>query len=486
MGRPRSDAPPLRRRGDVWYAVVYVGGRAVERSTGERDRDAAARVAASWATGAATPARDQAPPATLNDALADLIEDRRAKARGGDRSERTVDYYETKAGSLLACFGHEFLISAWERDSSESWTYIRWRRASGVADLTTFKELGVLRTALSIAAEQGLFHGSPKLAIPASFKPGTSISTRSPTRQEFLKLVPHLHPDAAAVVAFVLATSAEWSALERAESADLPKKLAAPFRIHVRGSKNEGRDRHVHIVTDEQVALVKLVKAYAKGEGGKLFASLGNFDRTLKAACEAAGIEAASAGDFRHAAGQWLLDVGTPVELVSRNMGHASTAITERVYARVKSDLVGDRMLDAIPSRYTRGATRARSKADRVVATVTAIPAPKTPTYYEVRGVERTLSGWAQASGIKKNTLHSRLAAGMSMAEAVAKGPGGVFRRSTIAGKLPGNPGIKRPLLARPAEARIAMNQHKTRGKGVSRVGLEPTTYGLKVRSSTD
>ena len=87
MGRPRSETPPLRQRGEIWYATVHVPGKgAVERSTGERDPEAAARVAATWTAGAATPARDEAKTATLNDALADLIEDTKAKGPGRNKS----------------------------------------------------------------------------------------------------------------------------------------------------------------------------------------------------------------------------------------------------------------------------------------------------------------------------------------------------------------------------------------------------------------
>src|SRR5690349_14101635 len=104
MGRPRKEGPVLRQRGCVWYATIYVGSKPVERSTGERDKAKAAAVACSWAEQAEAPDRP-ATQTTINDALSDLIEDRKAKARRGDRSEQTLSYYETKAGSLLAYFG---------------------------------------------------------------------------------------------------------------------------------------------------------------------------------------------------------------------------------------------------------------------------------------------------------------------------------------------------------------------------------------------
>jgi hypothetical protein len=59
--------------------------------------------------------------------------------------------------------------------------------------------------------------------------------------------------------------------------------------------------------------------------------------------------------------------MGIPVELVSRFMGHASTSITERVYARVREDPVADRMLDAIDptAEGLRGLARGTSASSR-------------------------------------------------------------------------------------------------------------------------
>lgn len=47
-----------------------------------------------------------------------------------------------------------------------------------------------------------------------------------------------------------------------------------------------------------------------------------------------------------------------------------------------------------------------------------------TPNLYEVDGVFKTVKQWGQVSGINYRTLQSRLRVGMCMAEAIAKGPG--------------------------------------------------------------
>ena len=152
-------------------------------------------------------------------------------------------------------------------------------------------------------------------------------------------------------------------------------------------------------------------------------------------------------------------------------MGHASTTITERVYARVRHDAVGDRMLAALDPRYTKGATRSRAGKDRTIATVKAIPDPKLPIVYKVDGVERTLTEWAQHSGIPKMTLWSRLDRGLSMAEALT------------AGKLPGKNGTDLPRFA-PTPARAS--KANSREIPVRGDGIEPPTRGFSIPCSTN
>jgi len=142
MGRHRKDGPRLRRRGGIYYATVYEDGVAVERSTGEHDAEAAETVARSWAAETEAPSGDLArPSATLNDALHALISDTRAKSRlrSPERPTETVEFYECKAETLLAFFGHAASLNLWARDSSASWRYIEWRRQTDVSD-STIKE----------------------------------------------------------------------------------------------------------------------------------------------------------------------------------------------------------------------------------------------------------------------------------------------------------------------------------------------------------
>jgi hypothetical protein len=68
--------------------------------------------------------------------------------------------------------------------------------------------------ALALASERGVFKGNPDLACPSSFRPVYVPRKRSLTRAEVVALLPALNPNAAAIVTFILATSAEFSAIE--------------------------------------------------------------------------------------------------------------------------------------------------------------------------------------------------------------------------------------------------------------------------------
>ena len=329
------------------------------------------------------------------------------------------------------------------------------------------------------------------MAVPASFTPATEPSQRSPTRAEFLRLVPQLTPDAAAQVAFILATSAEMSAVERALKTDFAAEIRPTMALQVRGSKTTDRDRPVPIITDEQVVLIEFAARHAAGKGERLFGSAPN--QLIREACLRAGIEHASPHHFRHAAGQWLLDVGVSVELVSRVMGHSSTSVTERVYARVKQDVVGDRMLDVIDPAYATGANHARQKTVRRIETITSIPAPKQVTTYTVGGETLTLDGWAKKSGISKSTLYWRvILRGWPMPEALSKGPGlaktaakSPMAEGSTAAKLPQNSGGERPQVALGGKPR-ALDPHDLPGNSVGQDGLEPSANGLSVRCSAN
>ena len=414
-------AKRLRLRGKIWHATIYIDGEPKEYSTGCTDEEAAGTVLAGWERDAADPDRAAAN-ATLNDALNRLLTDRTARARNGDCVKTTVDFYRRQSGHLVRVLGHAFPLVRFKSAAVVS-EYIHIRRQEGAKDTTIEKEITSLRAALRLAKESDLWNGALDAVIPSTFDPSYRPKERNLDRPEVLALIPYLSPDAAAAVAFIVATSAEDAALRTARLDDLPREGVPKPRVHVRGTKTEKRDRFVPIISDEQWVLLDFVRLHAQGKAGRLFGPLTNFRRELAKAAEHAKIPHVWPHALRKAAGQFLIDLRVPLELVSRVLGHADTRVTELVYSRVRDADLGDRMLSAIDPEYVRRTLDAGGAPARV-ETITVLPEPKAgPLLYTIAGVSRTLAGWGRAHAIPKTTLYSRvIERGMSMSNAIKLG----------------------------------------------------------------
>jgi integrase len=489
-------AKRLRRRGTIWFATVYVDGARKECSTGCIDEAAARAVLAGWERDAADPSRG-AKNTTLNDALTRYLIDCGARVRNGDITTYTAERYRGNGGHLVRVLGHDCRIAN-IKSATIAAEYIHRRRVEGAGDSTIKKELLVLKCALRIAKENGFWFGDLDTVIPDSFDPEYKPKTRELKREELLALVQHLPPNSAAAACFIVATSAEDAALHKALRSDLGPGNDPLRRVHVRGTKNAKRDRFVPIISNEQVVLLEYVRAHAQGTNGKLFGSLANLRRDLADAAKAAKIPHVWPHALRKAAGQFLIDLRVPLELVSRVMGHADTRITETVYAKVRDEDLGDRMLDAIDPRYA-SRTLAQRGVRKSVELIEHIPEPKAGrVLYAVRGESRTLAQWASASGIPKTTLYSRVVErGMTMAKAIKLGSRAAAAESkachssdsddcrTFAADESEQDGLKAPKRDE-VEAPETKNPAESAGSVVPRDGIEPPTRGFSILCSTD
>jgi len=211
--------------------------------------------------------------------------------------------------------------------------YIRTRLRAGRSKGTVHKELVTLRTALSLAVRARRWEGDPKSVVPsfsAEYKPR---SDRWLPLDHVILLLRELPDDRAARIAYAVATSAEWSALERAEPNDLN---TSTWMVRVRGSKRASRDRIVPLVTPEQRQLAQWAVEHAEGTDGKLFAPWGQSASclALKRACKRAGIKHISWHDLRRTCAQWLAQRGCTPDLVAAVLGN-SPAVAAQVYARL-------------------------------------------------------------------------------------------------------------------------------------------------------
>ena len=235
----------LFKRGRTWYATFYEDGQRVQRSTKCTDKKAAETVARRWERDGADPDAAVRRTATLTDALKLLIDDRQEQATAGRRSQQTVEFYRRKVGHLTRVFEHDdaerytpkllATLKAYDVDR-----YISQRRAEGAAENTISKELTALRASLKLARRAGLWAGDPAAVCPIAFAPEYKPKKRALSVEELRKLLPELTPDRAAAVAFMVATSAEWGAVGRAQRADVN---TARQTVLVRGTKRTTRWR---------------------------------------------------------------------------------------------------------------------------------------------------------------------------------------------------------------------------------------------------
>ena len=223
--------------------------------------------------------------------------------------------------------------------------YISQRRSEGAVEGTIYKELVTLRTALKLARRAGLWRGDPPEVFPVAFAPEYKPRERFLCVEELQKLLAQLTPDRAARVAFIVATSANWTESDKALRADVDLKKRT---VLIRGTKRRTGWRTVPLVAEWQRSLVEHPLKYAEGEDGALFARWSNVRRDLIEACDKAKFDTCTPNDLRRTCATWLRQQGAPPDLIAPVMGHADTRMVERVYGRLPTQDLAARLSAAI------------------------------------------------------------------------------------------------------------------------------------------
>lgn len=326
----------LRKRGGVYHARYYEQGERVERSTHCTDKEAAKKVALQFERDAADPSYARLQKATVNDALTILLTQTKASANAGERSKKTLEFYECKAGHLVRLLGHHTRLVELHAGSLREYINARRTERRDVRDNAPFvtastihKEIKTLFTALYMAKSEKLYVGDVEALMPNEWDHQYKPRERWLTRDEVMALQKALEPDHAAQVSFAVATSAELACLQRAMREDVTEEF-----VLLRGTKTESRKRTVPLVAEWQRSLMEYVDKHAQGKDGRLFLPWVNPSRTLKWACKRAGIERCSLNDLRRSCAHWMELDGVPNEVKMGVMGHTTTRMLELVYNR--------------------------------------------------------------------------------------------------------------------------------------------------------
>lgn len=340
----------LYKRGSVYW--TRINGKRI--STGCTDLRAAELHVRELERISADPSYAAEKTVSVDDAVGRLILDQKRRKRAA----ATLEITETKGGHLCRVFA-EFAQA--DRaplatiDAKNVDRYIARREAEGAKATTVARELSVLRQTLKLALRVGDYSRALDKVMPIGLPDGYVPRKRWLPPDELTKLLDHVHLHHAAHLAFIAATGADVGESIAAcrNDADLDR-----WTVRIRGHKNKYRPRIVPITIMHRELLMFALEN-APGDA-PLFRRWAHMQRDVKLAAERAGIERCRPTDLRRTHATWLRNAGVEPQLLGPILGHVTSEMAERVYARLGDDALRDlldsRTAGAVSFLYRRGA----------------------------------------------------------------------------------------------------------------------------------
>ncbi len=320
MARRRRKKDRLYLRESTFWCWFYdTRGVRQRRSTYKTDR-ALAEVAARRIERDHLEAAGRPQALRLDEALARFL----AKSERKGCAEDTLSYYLKKSKRLQRVLGEGRDVHAITLADIED--YIDAREGDDAGLATISKEVNVLVSALRHAKLHQLYPGDPGALLPDVLCGTYTPRDRWLPLDEYGKLCGKLSVGRREYVMTYCGLGVRESEMYRLHATGIDEKRRV---IHVRGKKTNRSDRFVPIPPE----LMPIFRRRAKA--GFLFPRWGNARRDLRAACKAAGIAPVSHNDFRRTFASWLAEAGVHELVTASLMGHASSAMVRRVYARI-------------------------------------------------------------------------------------------------------------------------------------------------------
>ncbi|MFO0734661.1 MAG: site-specific integrase [Labilithrix sp.] len=192
------------------------------------------------------------------------------------------------------------------------------------------KELNVLRGVLGLARRRGEYPLDPGQVLPpwdANYVPRSRVHTI----EEAKKLLAALYDDERrAELAFFYVSGARHAEGKRARPRRDVDLVAG--EVHLDGSKTASSTRTVPITPISRPFLELALAGLPEGQ--EQYRPWQNMRRDVLAACKRAGVPEVSLNDLRRSFATWHLEAGVSNVLVARYLGHTSTQMVDRVYAR--------------------------------------------------------------------------------------------------------------------------------------------------------
>jgi integrase len=291
------------------------------------DRKAAELAFREYQRRAALPSYQGAHEATLSDALADYIDHARDI---NERAAGTLRMLELHARHLCTTLGASRALATLDAAAVDD--YAAARRRQGASRSTIHKERSTLRGALKLAARHGRFH-APIESLFAPYAIEYKPLDRHLTLPQVDALIAALPEPRAAVVAFIVATAADWGSVALATAADFDQGS-----IVVHGTKTKARRRVVPVLS---IFRKLAARARAWLDAHDHFEPWGSVRRDLDAACERLGFGHMSPRDLRRTTATALRAAGVAPPLIASVLGHRDSRMVEAVYGRMPADALG-------------------------------------------------------------------------------------------------------------------------------------------------
>lgn len=215
-------------------------------------------------------------------------------------------------------------------------TYQKRRIAAGCSIGTVWTELTALRAIVKWAERDKHIVKAPHIMVPKKPEPKDKRLTRDMAQRlldacvlEHLRLFVILALQTGARMGALLGLT--WDrvdfergiidlrdpGLEQTQKRRAVVPMNSTARAAILRAKDLALSKHVIEWNGERIASIK---------------------KALKKAAKAAGVPWASAHVLRHTAACWMAEAGVPMSEISQFLGHTSTRVTERTYARYSPD----------------------------------------------------------------------------------------------------------------------------------------------------
>jgi integrase len=206
------------------------------------------------------------------------------------------------------------------------------RLAMGRKIGTIWTELSVMRAALNWAVDREKIEKAPHIFIGKMPAPKDRHLTRAEAAQLLAAIgMPHLK----LFVHLALGTAGRASALFELEWARVDFQRR---QINLRTSEQARNNKRRSIVPITDTLLAALLEAKEGALTPYVLEWAGHPIRTVKGAferaCARCGWDDVTPHVLRHTAAVWMAEAGVPMAVISQYLGHTSTAVTEKVYAR--------------------------------------------------------------------------------------------------------------------------------------------------------